>query len=500
MRERIIVLYLFGGISSIAFAEGSIFQQMDNQFGVGYSYVSSNAYNPNNPSGLSITTNSSNLNLHIEQLFDSNAWLAVDGSIAFSASQNSSAGYGYEIQSFGFPASLSGKGGYSFNWEDIGLQLIPYAMLGRMLNYNGVAIAGGGFVNSFYNMYGGGGRVEYVFVPGASVYFDQSVAYMQDPEASSINQSSMSYTSTLGLRYNVTNHFQLGLQGAINYMYMLDQSAGYNSLAYTYLNTNQLTYSGLINFAYLFDNDQSASSFSLDSYHNSRLANFDNSYSIGMGFANVTNSYSGGSRSNISSYVNYFNLGVSHLFDNNVWANLNAQLINGMNQDNLPPGRVGRYVPTYVGFPGNVTSNVGYAFASDHGDFQVIPYINAGLIMNMNSYNVRQNGSLMDAISQDMYLQYGGGGRLEYAFTDDWQIYGDQLLAQMQDRSPLAINAWRSTSSLGINYNPVSRLQLGVKGFYDMITPEGSTNNANYGYMALQQGSLGLQFDVGLRY
>jgi hypothetical protein len=70
----------------------------------------------------------------------------------------------------------------------------------------------------------------------------------------------------------------------------------------------------------------------------------------------------------------------------------------------------------------------------------------------------------------------------------------------MQDRSPLSVNAWRSTSSLGINYNPVSRLQLGVKGFYDIITPEGSTNNPNYGYMALQQNSLGVQFDIGLRY
>lgn len=500
MLKKFFKFSLIGCIYSLSYAEGSVFQQMDNQIGLGYSYVNSNAYNPSNPFNKTTVTNSSNLNLHLEQLFDSNVWLAVDGSFAFSASQNYSGGYSYDTQSFGFPAGISAKGGYSFNWEDIGLQVIPYATLGRVLNYNGTALADSGFVNSFYNMYGGGARVEYVFIPGASVYFDQSIAYMQDPTGNYFNQSSISYTSTLGARYNVTKYFQLGLQGSINYMSMFNQSLGYDPLAHNYYNTDQLSYSGLINFAYLFDSDQSASNLDLNTYRNGLLANFDNSYSVGIGFANVTNSYAGGSNPNISSYVNYFNFGVSHLFDNNVWANINAQLINGINQSNVPPGRVNSNVPTYIGFPGSVTSNVGYAFGFSGADFQIIPYLNAGVIMSLNSYNVRQNGNLMNAISQDMYLQYGGGARLEYAFVDDWQIYGDQLLAQMQDRSPLSVNAWRSTSSLGINYNPVSRLQLGVKGFYDIITPEGSTNNPNYGYMALQQNSLGVQFDVGLRY
>lgn len=514
MRKNFIYLAVVcASIQPVYATENAIFQGLDNQIGLGYSYNSMHAYNPNY-GGSSVNTTSSNLNLHLEQLFDSNVWLAVDGSFAFRANQNSPGGVGFSdnTQEFGFPASISAKGGYSFNWENNGqgLQVIPYVTIGRMLNYNGMSISQNTFTQSYLNLYGGGARVEYAFANNASIYFDQSIGYLQDPNSASqgeYNQSAMSYTSLLGIKYNVTQYFQIGIQGMYNQTNLIDTSLGYNPITYSYQNTAQSSFGGMLNFAYLYNNDQLMNRFigSVDSattaVPNSLLAAFDNSYSLGMGWVNSTNSYKGGSAPSIGSSMNYLNFNVGHLFDNNIWANINAQLVNNISQNNIPSGRINSTVPTYIGFPGNVTFDVGYGFQASDTGFQIIPYADAGIIMNMNSYNVRSNTSIMNAISQDMYLQYGFGGRAEYAINNFWQIYADQLIAGMNDQSSLGINAWRSTTSLGVKINPVSKLQLGLKGFYDRITPSGDAYNAaSNGYVPAQQNSLGMQFDIGLRY
>ena len=501
------------GIQTAHAAENELFQGLDNQIGLGYSYNTLHAYNPNY-NGSNVDTTSSNLNLHLEQLFDSNVWLAVDGSFAFKANQNSPGNVGFSdnTQEFGFPASISAKGGYSFNWikDNQGIQVVPYLTIGRMLNYNGMSIAQNTFTQSYLNLYGGGARVEYAFAKDASIYFDQSIGYLQDPNSTSqgeYNQSAMSYTSLLGIKYNVTPYFQIGVQGMFNQTNLIDDSVGYNPITYSYQNTAQSSFGGMLNFAYLYNNDQLMSNLTAggssnsSALPNSLLAAFDNSYSVGMGWVNSTNNYKGGSAPSIDSSMNYLNFNVAHLFDNNVWANINAQLVNNISQTNIPAGRVNSSVPTYIGFPGNVTFDVGYGFQAFDSGFQIIPYANAGVIMNMNSYNVRNNSSIMNAISQDMYLQYGFGGRAEYAINNFWQIYADQLIAGMDDRSSLGINAWRSTSSLGVKINPVSKLQLGLKGFYDRITPSGDAfNNGTNSYVPAQQNSLGMQLDIGLRY
>lgn len=494
--------------SAEASSENNIFQGLDNQIALGYSYVTMNATNPNSNTA-NATTNTNNLNLHLEQLFDNNVWLSIDGSFTFNASQNKavSGGFSYNTQEFGFPASISANGGYSFNWPSIGLQVIPYATIGRALNYNGMSIAQNSFTNSYLNEYGGGARIEYAFAKDASIYFDQSIDYLQDPNNGENNQSMMSYTSLLGVKYNVNRYFQIGAQGMMSQSNLTNSSLGYDPVSLTYRNTAQTTYGGMLNFAYLYNNDQLMSNLTAggssnsSALPNSLLAAFDNSYSVGMGWVNSTNNYKGGSAPSIDSSMNYLNFNVAHLFDNNVWANINAQLVNNISQTNIPAGRVNSSVPTYIGFPGNVTFDVGYGFQAFDSGFQIIPYANAGVIMNMNSYNVRNNSSIMNAISQDMYLQYGFGGRAEYAINNFWQIYADQLIAGMDDRSSLGINAWRSTSSLGVKINPVSKLQLGLKGFYDRITPSGDAfNNGTNSYVPAQQNSLGMQLDIGLRY
>lgn len=512
IKKIILGLFVTSLFPSILYADESdnqLFQNFDNSIGLGYSYTSMRAYNPDY-SGNNMTTNSSNLALHLERLFDNNIWMAIDGNFAFKASQSGQewAGFSTNTQSFGFPASIFAKGGYSFSWSKIGLQVIPYAELGRALNYNGFAVSNDSFSGSYLNQYAIGGRLEYIFLPEASIYLDQSIGYLQDPNGSnsSINQSAMNYTTLLGLKYNITKYFQVLAQGMFSQTNLINSNQiGHDTVSYDWRNTQQSNFGGMLMFSYLYNNDQLLSKFTGNSTTTLSTPKylttmFDNSYSLGMGFLNSNNYYKSGNNPTINSKVNYFNFNVTHEFDSNVWAQINAQLMNSITQDNIQAGRVNASTPTYIGFPGNVTSNVGYAF---HGgdNFTVVPYGNLGIIMNMNSYNVRNNSSITNAISKDMYLQYGGGARAEYAFNNMWQIYADQLLAGMYDRSPLGINAWRSTTSLGAIINPYSILQFGLKGFYDSVNPTGNTFDAkSNSYVPANQNSLGMQFDIGLRY
>ena len=173
-------------------------------------------------------------------------------------------------------------------------------------------------------MYGGGARLEYAFARDASIYLDQSIGYLQDPNANNsdvYNQSAMSYT-IIGIKINVTPYFQVGLQGMYNQTNLIDTSVGYNAITYSYQNTAQTSFGGMLSFAYLYNNDQLMSSLSnigSGSSHseapNSLLAAFDNSYSLGMGWVNSTNSYKGGSAPSIGTSSNYIDFNVAHLFE-----------------------------------------------------------------------------------------------------------------------------------------------------------------------------------------
>lgn len=502
MKKLYLVASLVVVITKGYAADNELFQNLDNQIALGYSYSQANTFNPDY-SPLAYTTNSSALALHLEQLFNNNLWFAADGSFIFQGSQTGpDNGFSNNIQMLGMPAAIGGKIGYSFNFP-FGLQAVPYASIGRQLNYNGLTISQNGFVNSYYNYYGGGVRLEYVFLPGASIYADQGIGYLSDTgsgNSPNINLDAMSYTTALGLRYNLFAQFQIAAQANYNHISLLNQSIGYDPYTFNHQNTAQNIWGGTLYFAYLFSPESGDTHYSLGSgAANRELAGFDNNYSVGFGIANSTNRYSGGGNPAIDSNVGYWNFGVSHLFENNIWANLNAQLLNNISQNNIPAGFTNSHVPTYIGFPGNVVTNVGYAFALNSAPVQFIPYVNAGVVMSINSYNIRQNSSIMNAISHDMYLQYGLGGRAEYVVLPQLQLYADQLFAGMDDRSSLGANAWRSTSAIGLNYNPWSRLQLGLKGYYDYISPTGSTSSDG-SYYALNQSSLGAEFSVGIRY
>lgn len=482
----------------------SLFQQMDNQVALGISYNSNKAYNPNT-STTQRNMQTTLLNFNVEQLFNNNVWLNLNGSFVASASQSASGLSDQTIQEFGFPANLSAKAGYSFNWPSLGLQVIPYATAGHMLNYNANMILQNGFADSAYNTIGGGARLEYVFVPGASLYFDQKIEYLDDPSNNTINLSAMSYTSNLGIRYNATQKLQLALQGSFNQTNVLNNSVGYDNNNLVYQNTNQTGFGGMIMVAYLFDNDKHTSTSNDSSWtppDNEKFAAFDNSYLLGMGFAKSTNSYSGGNLAAINSNLNYYTLAFTHLFDNGVWANVNGQLLNNLSQTNTSSsGSAAGIAPTYLGFPGSVLLNVGYAFPLKGLDLQIIPYGNVGAVGNINSYNVSTSDGLSAATAQDRYYQYGAGGRMEYNVNQYFQLYLDQLFAIMDDQSTAGLNAWSSTSKIGTKINLFSNFQINVDSFYNILTPTGSTYNPTAGInYAANQNTLGAEVSFGFRY
>lgn len=472
---------------------------MDNRISIGYGYTSATASNPNYPTTKQTTTSSS-ANIGIEQLFNNNIWLNVGGSVIFSANQSTPEfnGYEYQVQSFGLPSNVTGKLGYSFNSSSLGLQVIPYATTGVVLNYSNQTLYNEGFANSYYVLYGGGVRIEYIVIPKMSIYFDQTIGYLNDQGGSNTNLSAMDYNSALGIKYNATNHIQVGLEGSYNQITATGQTIGLDSYSRYPYNNTQNSYTVLASVAYLFDNTADSN---LHSYANEYFAKFDNSYSIGYGFASASNSYTGGNLSAINSSLGFINVDVSHLFDNNVWAKLDGQLLTGITQSNLPPGNSNRITPTYVGFPGSFTGNVGYGFVLPNTDVQLIPYFNAGIIGNISSYNVSQNPSLSYILNHDYYIQYGIGGRAEHAVNQYWQLYFDQLFAELNDRSSLGLNSWRSTSTLGTKINLTNNFELGLRGFYDMIRPNNPPATSSSGtYYASQQNTYGGIVSIGVNY
>jgi hypothetical protein len=83
------------------------------------------------------------------------------------------------------------------------------------------------------------------------------------------------------------------------------------------------------------------------------------------------------------------------------------------------------------------------------------------------------------------------------------QLYLDQLIAGLDDRSNLNLGVWRSTSTVGANFNVYGPLQIGVNAFYDQLQPTGGNNGydaTTNSYHNLNQQSLGGLLNVGLRY
>lgn len=494
------VIFSSTQILAVDSTDNSQFQAFDNQISIGYGYSKSTMSNPNN-SYIQQTFSDQELNLNVERLENNHIWFDVNGAFVFSNNHQSGVNlpFSNNVQNLGFPASLTGKIGYAIPVAAVsGLQLTPYLTSGMILNYNGVTVPNAGFNNSYYYLYGFGGRAEYVINNSFMVYFDQTIGYLSDQNNNAVNLSAWDYNSTLGLKYNVTPIFQIGIQGFYNQTNVNNADAGYDSLSYTSRNIYQSTFGGLLSLGYVYDGHGAPSSAGTS---NNSFANFDNAYSLGYGYAQANNYSSGSStKSGIASNINYLDLNIQHLFLNGIWLNIDGQLMNNISQSNVTSGKYNDYAPTYLTYPGNVTTSLGYAFPLINDILQVIPYLNMGLDMNINSSTITQNQNVSSALSHDMYYQYGGGAKVEYLINKQVQLYFNQLFAVLDDQSGLGLGVWRSTSTLGAEYNVYGPLQLGLGVYYDQLSPTSSatSNPSNQNY--LNQSTFGGLFSIGLRY
>ena len=494
---------VFTLIAGLIFADdapsNSQFQAFDDQISIGYKYSSSTISNPGN-TAIQQSLNSNALDLNVEKLFDNKVWFDVDGSFAFSASSGgANLPFLNNTQSIGFPASITGKVGYGFDFPAQGLQLIPYATVGKVLNYNGVTVPNSGFNSSFYYLYGVGGRIEYVPTDNFMLYFDQSAGYLNDQSGGPVNMNAWTLNSALGLKYNLYPALQIGLEGFYNQTNLTNGAAGYDNVSYTSRNVNQSTYGGMFSLGYVYDAPSTKTSSWAEDYANGDFSYFDNIYSLGYGYAQSINS-GGSGASNVASTLNYLDVNVSHLFVSGIWMDLDAQLANSIAQSNAHTGAASNYAPTYLAYPGSALLSLGYALPAVRDTLQFIPYLNGGLVMNVNSYTITQQTSLTYQLSHDIYIQYGGGVKAEYIINNQWQVYFNQLFAGLSDQSGLGLGVWRSTSTLGGEYNVYGPLQLGLNLYYDRLSPTGSPSGALSSPVLLNQSTVGGIFSVGLRY
>lgn len=474
-----------------------MFQNMDNMLSIGYGYTHNTAYNSHNLAAAEKTQFNS-INLHLEELFSKNFWLAIDGGFTFKANSNSDYVTIGQIQYLGIPANLTGKAGYSINSNRFGIAITPYLSSGIILNYNLVTIPNNGFSSSYYTLYGGGARIEYIPVSHLSIFFDQLIGYLYDNASSNLKLNAIDYNSTIGIKYNITNHLQTNIQAGFNQITILPYTINSNNIGFQNNNNNQTSYTIMASVAYLFNKTDD---HALHNYFNQVLAKFDNTYSIGYGIAASKNAYSSGVLPTINGSNAFLNVEFMHLFDNNIWTRINGEIITHQSQSNTSSKGIAKLAPTYIGTPGSANINAGYAITSTKIDAQIIPYLNAGIIANINAYNAEESAKISYILAHDFLSQYGAGFRTEYAVNSRFQLYFDQLFAKLNDYSIMGLRAWRSTSTVGGKFNITKNFWLGLNSFYDSINPTSTIYNpaANINYAA-KQTVIGGLLSIGVNY
>lgn len=197
----------------------SAFQEFDRQFNIGYGM--SQGTLKNGADELAGVTQSS-INLEVERLFNNGVWFQVDGNIVVSSLNNQVNGVGSGNSVFNQQPNLggiNGKVGYAFVVIPDTILLTPYALIGRNTNLAASTVQNNNdanITNDFYYTGGLGGRLEYRINKTIDVYADELVAYNWDqsgPVGGIQPQNNMIFTTTLGAKFNVYKHLQLGING-----------------------------------------------------------------------------------------------------------------------------------------------------------------------------------------------------------------------------------------------------------------------------------------------
>ena len=231
----------FSALSSAVLASPSDFQAFQNQYNIGYQFSQMTLINGDQHTA---PVNQQSINLEVEHLFDMGIWADANLNMVTYYSQpylgsgnlNGGPGDCADSQACAlgqnpFMYSFTMRGGYAFSLLDDNLQLTPYAMFGRNANWAASTVVANGYQpassNDFFLTGGLGVRAAYRFGKTVMLYADQLYSYNWDQSGAiktiQVEQYGKSYaatnyqfTTTLGVRYNITPDFQVGLSGFWN--------------------------------------------------------------------------------------------------------------------------------------------------------------------------------------------------------------------------------------------------------------------------------------------
>jgi len=231
---------MLSALSSSLFAATSDFQSFQNQYNIGYQFTQMTLINGEQRTA---PVNQQAINLEVEHLFDVGIWANANLNMVTYYSQpylgngNLNGGEGdcsgSQACALGqnpFMYSFILKGGYAFSLLNDTLQLTPYVMAGRNANWAASTVVANGYqpiTNDFFLTGGLGFRAAYRFDKTVMVYADQLYSYNWDQSGAikdiqvptygkSYAATNYQFTTTLGVRYNVTPDLQLGLSGFWN--------------------------------------------------------------------------------------------------------------------------------------------------------------------------------------------------------------------------------------------------------------------------------------------
>ena len=235
MRKLLLSLLAVSSTASFAVANNNEFQEFDNQVSIGWGQNSTEAsYGTAAGAPGNVNSVGNMLTLEGERLFNNGVWVDVVANGQFGAGPSSAPGFKggvvnpsftpYSAPSYG----LNGKVGYAFPLLNQHLLLTPYALVGinnnsstainEIISSAGVVANNGtaNTANQFYYSGGFGGRLEYRINHWIELYADQNAVYNWDQTGMPLGiqpQNFISYTSTLGGKFNLAPNFQLGVKG-----------------------------------------------------------------------------------------------------------------------------------------------------------------------------------------------------------------------------------------------------------------------------------------------
>jgi hypothetical protein len=223
----------------------------------------------------------------------------------------------------------------------------------------------------------------------------------------------------------------------------------------------------------------SFSVFATDNYNDkltdyTRFQKFDNQISIGANMNQMT--LANGSGNHVLQQSQNMNFDAERLFNNGVWANIDAYIMTSTNSlGNQATGTgMGYGMPASQDpFVGGVNAKVGYAYPPLNFDNQSLlftPYILLGRNTNLAMSAILANGQAN--VSNDFFYTAGLGLRAQYIVNQYINLYADQSWGYNWDRSgPLngiqPQNSQLFTTTLGAKFNVYQQLQLGVALFYN---------------------------------